>query len=634
MSKMSKSKSNREKKKKTGSNAKSKAKSRSKSRNSSARKGKTAQKSIEQVKVNVEEQLNNENADELLKTEENVVSSSDDQLKINVYDPEESDRPESVTEESIESGSELEENSEPEPEIEEVAEPEPEAERETEPELKTEEDSEPEPETEEEPGNEQKSIYRIKKKRHRRTGLKVIGVLALLLIYCGAAIAGIFAVDKYIVDPDTYPNGTTINNVDVSGMTVNEAEDALTKEWNTRSITFFDSSSREIGEITKFDFDYDIDEQLEHALSPGAEKAISRFFKKDKEDIHVTMTPEKSTKLFDRQFNDLSIVKSAKGDKPSKNAYIDKSDTEFRIVKEVIGNSVDTRLLKKAVLKSIAEGNETFKYRRSDYHLLPEIVSTSESLLDERKYCVKYLSFSIRLRNPVDDYTIPPSWLDKMITVSKNGDVKVNDEQVSTFISDTLYPKFSSVGGTRRLKSAGGGMYTITGGTYGYTVDVEKEHEVLTSELKKREDVEREPYYSGKTPGKNWQNDIGNDFVEVSIEKQNVWVVRNGKVIVDTPVVTGNVPRHNTPTGVFYIVYKATNTTLKGRNDDGSKYESHVAYWMPFYLGFGLHDASWRGYFGGSIYMGNGSHGCVNCPPPIMPKIFSNCYEGMPVIVH
>ena len=29
-------------------------------------------------------------------------------------------------------------------------------------------------------------------------------------------------------------------------------------------------------------FEYDIDEQLEHALSPGAEKAIFRFFEKDK----------------------------------------------------------------------------------------------------------------------------------------------------------------------------------------------------------------------------------------------------------------------------------------------------------------------------------------------------------------
>ncbi len=472
------------------------------------------------------------------------------------------------------------------------------------------------------------------KKKKKHTGLKVLAALICVLAYSAAVIYGFFWVDDNIIDPDIYPSGTTINGVDVSGMDIDGAEKALTDDWNTHAISIFDVNGKEIGEIDDFSFSYDIDEQLEHALSPGAETALKRFFEKDKEDIAVKMDPAAGTESFRRQFEALSIVKEAEGDKPSKNAYIDKSDTEFRIVKEVIGNSVDTSLLQKALFNAIANGDETFTFRRSDYHKLPEIVSTSESLLKEREYCVKYLSFTIRLRNPVNDYTIPPSWLDKMIKVSDKGKVTVNDDQVTQFVNDVIYPKFSSVGDTRRLKSAGGGTYTISGGTYGYTVDVEKEHQDLASDLKACEDVEREPSYSGKAPGENWKNDIGNDYIEVSIDKQNVWVVRKGKTVVDTPVVTGVLPRHATPKGVYYIVYKATNTTLKGRNDDGSKYESHVSYWMPFYLGFGLHDASWRWTFGGTIYVHNGSHGCVNCPPSIMPKIFSNTYVGMPVIVH
>ena len=217
MSKMSKSKTNREKKKKTGSNAKSKAKTRSKSRNSSARKNKTAQKNIEQVKLNVEEQLNNENVDELLQTEENVKNSPDDQLKINVYEAEKDTEQEQETEEVTEPEQETEEADESEPEIAEDAETEPEPEPESDEAAQSEQE-----EPDEEPVNIQQSVYHVKKKKHGKTGLKVIGVLALLLIYCGAAIAGIFAVDKYIVDPDTYPNGTTINNVDVSGMTAAE----------------------------------------------------------------------------------------------------------------------------------------------------------------------------------------------------------------------------------------------------------------------------------------------------------------------------------------------------------------------------------------------------------------------------
>ena len=590
MSKRSKPKANKSKKKR----------SKSKAGSSSANKAMDVQKSVEQVLPAASEQLNTEPEQDdqtevevkLNEPESETPISSDVQTAPALLSPSQG------TEDKDEIQKELKEYTEKKPEHKE----------------------------------EKKPKTHVKKKRH--TGLKVLGVLALLAVYCAAVLYGFFWVDDNIIDPDIFPRGTTINGVDVSGMDLKEARQALTDDWNTHSISIVNTEGKEIGELKDFDFQYDINDQLEHALSPGAETALSRIIQKDKDDIPVKMNPVGNTKNFKKQFGDLTIVKEAKGDKPSKNAYIDKSDTEFRIVKEVIGNSVDTRLLRKAIFEAIAEGDDTFEYRRSDYHKAPKIISTSKSLLEERDYCIKYLSFQITLRNPIDEYTIPPSWLDKMIKVSNKGKVKVSDEQISQFISEVLYPKFTSVGDTRKLKSAGGGTYTISGGTYGYILDVEKEHQVLTSELKDREDVEREPYYAGKKPGKNWKNDIGNDFVEVSIAKQNCWVVRNGKTIVDTPVVTGVLPRHGTPTGVFYIVYKATNTTLKGRNDDGSKYESHVAYWMPFYLGFGLHDANWRGYFGGTIYIHNGSHGCVNCPPSIMPKIFANCYAGMPVIVH
>lgn len=468
----------------------------------------------------------------------------------------------------------------------------------------------------------------------RHTGLKAAALLMLLLVYSAAFIYGIFQVEKIVVSPDKFHRGTYINDVDVSGMDTEKATQALTDKWNKRSISILDSNGARVGEIGNFTFKYDIEDQLINIMRPGAEKAIVNFVTGNRKDYVVNMTPAKNTKSFKKQFEKLSIVENAMGDKMSKNAYIDKSDTEFRIVKEVIGNSVDTVKLRKAIFEAIARGEDTFQYRRDSFYKAPDIISTSKVLLEEREYCKKYLSFKIRLRNSVNDYTITPAWLDEMIKIKEDGKVKVNDEKVAQFISDVLYPKFSSTGDTRRLTSAGGGKYTISGGTYGFTIDTEKEKSMIKAELKDREDVEREPYYSGKKPNQNGASDIGDTFIEVSIKKQRVWLVKNGKTIVDTPVVTGNVPRHNTPTGVYYIVYKATNTTLKGHNDDGSEYESHVAYWMPFYLGYGLHDASWRGVFGGSIYIGNGSHGCVNCPPAIMPKIFKNSYAGMPVIVH
>ena len=49
--------------------------------------------------------------------------------------------------------------------------------------------------------------------------------------------------------------------------------------------------------------------------------------------------------------------------------------------------------------------------------------------------------------------------------------------------------------------------------------------------------------------------------------------------------------------------------------------------------GNGMHDASWRGSFGGSIYKYNGSHGCVNMPTGSARKLYNKVSVGTKVII-
>ena len=52
-------------------------------------------------------------------------------------------------------------------------------------------------------------------------------------------------------------------------------------------------------------------------------------------------------------------------------------------------------------------------------------------------------------------------------------------------------------------------------------------------------------------------DEIGNTYVEISLAKQHMWFFKDGQLLVDTDVVTGN---HNkgwdTHTGVYAIMYK------------------------------------------------------------------------------
>lgn len=55
---------------------------------------------------------------------------------------------------------------------------------------------------------------------------------------------------------------------------------------------------------------------------------------------------------------------------------------------------------------------------------------------------------------------------------------------------------------------------------------------------------------------------------------------------------------------------------------------------MPFNGGVGIHDLQARYYFGGSVYNGAGSHGCINTPLAAVSLIYHYIDTGTPVIVY
>lgn len=125
-------------------------------------------------------------------------------------------------------------------------------------------------------------------------------------------------------------------------------------------------------------------------------------------------------------------------------------------------------------------------------------------------------------------------------------------------------------------------------------------------------------------------------YIELDITRQKIWMYIQGKCILESSCVTGNVAGgHGTPTGIYYLTSKTTNAVLRGYNSDGSRYASPVTYWMPFNGGIGFHDASWRkGVFGGEIYKTNGSHGCVNMPFEAAKTLYENISSDIPIIIY
>jgi hypothetical protein len=130
------------------------------------------------------------------------------------------------------------------------------------------------------------------------------------------------------------------------------------------------------------------------------------------------------------------------------------------------------------------------------------------------------------------------------------------------------------------------------------------------------------------------KNGIGKKYVEVSIDEQKVYLVENDEIIFESDCVTGTYGYTETTKGVFQVQSKASPTVLKDTDKNGNKYEQPVEYWIAFNGSQGMHDATWRGEFGGQIYKTWGSHGCVNLPLESAERIYKEVYVYYPVIVY
>ena len=185
---------------------------------------------------------------------------------------------------------------------------------------------------------------------------------------------------------------------------------------------------------------------------------------------------------------------------------------------------------------------------------------------------------------------------------------------------------YDTIGNERRFISHMGETISVNGGTWGDIQDSDKETEYIISSFESLTSSEnRLPIIK-----QDMNDEIPSDFIEVSKDDQHLWYHKDGKIIMESDVVTGRPNGHSTPTGIFYISERVKEKDLRGLG-----YVSHVHRWMRLTgNGVGLHDATWRGRFGGTIYRSNGSHGCINLPEDFAYELYDNVTEGTCVVVY
>ncbi len=311
-----------------------------------------------------------------------------------------------------------------------------------------------------------------------------------------------------------------------------------------------------------------------------------------------------------------------------KDAYVAVDKSEAVIIPETEGSYLDTDKVHEVIETALEQVKATTDLDKEACYENAEITADSKEIADRKKTLETYLTVQIDYSIDRVSWTLDASTFGSWLYYD-NGKWKFKKKSVQAYVRQ-LAETYDTVGTTRTFQTYTGRYVEETGNRYGWAIDVEAETKGLREALASGKSQERTPEFSQVGAAYNKYGDIGYSYVEVDLSNQHVYLIIDGKLVEDSPCVTGCVKEgHGTPDGLYSITYKESPSVLRGED-----YETKVNFWMPFNRGIGLHDATWRDKFGGDIYYSSGSHGCVNLPYQKAAVIYENIYAGMPVICY
>lgn len=327
-------------------------------------------------------------------------------------------------------------------------------------------------------------------------------------------------------------------------------------------------------------------------------------------------------------FKDLECMNPIYTKAPT-DAYVQVTDSGFEVVKETEGNTLNPETTAKALYAALDGGKSVLDLEEEDCYLKPDLYSDDEALVAEAEAKDVLVQADITYEFGSRQERVNAPVIAQWITQAADASYVIDDVEVTEYV-EALAAKYDTFGLPRQFYTSLGTTVTLTDGDYGWCMDQDATVVDLLNALGSGYQGTMEPQYTYTAMSRE-ENDIGDTYVEICISQQVMWCYKDGVCIVYTPVVTGNPNKGNaTPSnGVWSIDAKMQNYTLVGEG-----YRSPVDFWMPFNGNVGIHDMQTRAYFGGTIYLTNGSHGCINTPYANAKTIYENVSIGTPVIVY
>lgn len=457
-----------------------------------------------------------------------------------------------------------------------------------------------------------------KPKHGRRIAVALIAVVVLLGI---AYAAGYYYFGTHFV-PGTTVNGTDVSNLDEAALAARA--DEAGEGWKA-ALTGADGFSLA---VAASDIDLTVDgEALAEAAKAETDPAYWLYDLVEPQEIvtdeAVTYDEDKLSQVVNAAVEDYNAT--AQGPTDAAPAY-DEAEKKFTVTPETPGTQLNAEAVEAAASEAVYELKDEVELT-DDALVQPKVTADNDKLVDAVEKANGMLALDIPLTaNGKEAAHVTGEVAAGWITFGDGFAVSLDTDAITSWANDQLAASVAR-----------------TDETHVYGIDAAAAAAAIADALQngKTDPIEvPTTVLQELPPATEGASKLGR-HIDVNLTTQFARMYDDGgNVIWYSYIVSGNTGEgRSTPTGTFAINSgKGRNQTLVGMDENGDgepDYESKVTYWMPFVgNAVGLHDASWRSKFGGTIYQWNGSHGCVNLPTAKAAELYDLTRVGDKVIVH
>ncbi len=459
----------------------------------------------------------------------------------------------------------------------------------------------------------------------KKKKLIVPAVIGAVIIGAGA---GGFIAGKAHYETHFYP-GTFINGIGVSNQTLEVAEQRVADQEIAYTLTVklrgdasftldADALGMEFvndGSIQKLLEDQQSDDIWVRHISGQKKLTVPEKFSVSEEKARASILKEDA-------FQTENMT-------PPVDAKLEYDGNTYSVTPAEAGTTLKVDEAIAAILKAADEEEESIDLDALNLYEAIEQPVDAAALQAQADAANQMLTANITYQMAGKTFTINHDLLKDWVSMAEDGTVSLDETKVRKWV-DQMAHDTDTFGLSRKFTThSGREIQLVGGGDYGWAMNEDATTAELVQMIRdgaQNDNAQAKYQYGAQDRG---ANDIGGSYVEINLSQQKMWAYKNGQQVVETDIVSGNESAGlSTPSGsVWAIDGKIAPRHFKTTNVD-------VDFWLPFNGGVGLHNATWRSSYGGTIFKTNGSHGCINTPYDAMKIVFENMEIGYPVVVY